>query len=460
MNYIQILSDCWAYGTSYLPLCGFPTWAAALLPSLGGGEVISMGTRSFRVVQKLGEGGYAVVYLVSQLATAEHPHPDPELRALKRVLVHSEEHFDAVQQEMFVHSAVQHHPNILPLLDYSCSEGGASGAASAPVPALVIPPAPLPQPAFTLGPAAAATAGAAPSQPVGRDGDVGSIVPQSAVPGASLGRGDRVACFLFPVFRDGTLASELDRLGGAGQLLPTADVLSVFCQLANAVAHINAHGYAHRDIKPLNVLIAINPDHPASRQRQQTQQQRGGLDNAGARGGGGGGRMDVGDLEAGVALTWPRGDSDIGHRYRCVLMDFGSARARRLQAHCSAPYRAPELFDVPSPGSLDFAAADVWALGASLFHVMYGEPPFARAMNAAGGSLALAVLNCAIGWPRPPSPTYPPELHQLVQSAMAPEPSARPSAAQLAEMAAALVLKDLQDPAPQQLGITSGQPKR
>ena len=63
-----------------------------------------------------------------------------------------------------------------------------------------------------------------------------------------------------------------------------------------------------------------------------------------------------------------------------------------LQAHCSAPYRAPELLDVPSPATLDYGAVDVWALGATLFHVMYGEPPFHRAMSAAGGSLALAVL--------------------------------------------------------------------
>ncbi len=38
------------------------------------------------------------------------------------------------------------------------------------------------------------------------------------------------------------------------------------------------------------------------------------------------------------------------------------------------------------------ARSDVWALGATLFHLMYGEPPFQRAMNAAGGSLALAAL--------------------------------------------------------------------
>jgi serine/threonine kinase 16 len=36
-------------------------------------------------LHQLGEGGYAVVYLVSEMQPPEHPHPDPELRALKKV---------------------------------------------------------------------------------------------------------------------------------------------------------------------------------------------------------------------------------------------------------------------------------------------------------------------------------------------------------------------------------------
>ncbi|EFJ44111.1 hypothetical protein VOLCADRAFT_118882 [Volvox carteri f. nagariensis] len=538
MNYGQLLWDCWAYGSSYLPLCGLTNWAAAFLPSLGGGEIIPVGTRKFRVIQKLGEGGYAVVYLVSELATAEHPHPDPEPRALKRVFIHSAEQFDAVQQEMLVHSAVQHHPNILPLLDYCCSGAlrtsspSATTAATAAgdmmiramhlptsscsssVQAVIRPPAPLPPP---LAPAAAtapqplqypsaAAAAAAADGPGGSDSNTGAMIPVStggdggaygmvSDAGGGQGGGDdggggggadqrRVACFLFPVFREGTLASELERLGvgagggggGRGQqqrpgMLPTAEVLSLFGQLARAVAHIHAQGYAHRDIKPLNVLIATTTTTTTSSSGHRA------LKHLHREGGPGrlfptpglGVGVEAEDVEAGVALAGSGAGeasaADWGPRYRCVLMDFGSARPRRLvvssrsealraqedaEAHCSAPYRAPELFDVPSPATLDLAAADVWSLGASLFHIMYGEPPFHRAMNTAGGSLALAVINCAIGWPRGPAPAYLPELHQLVLTAMAPEPSARPSAAQLAEMAAALALRGLSDPAHQQ----------
>jgi serine/threonine protein kinase len=37
----------------------------------------------------------------------------------------------------------------------------------------------------------------------------------------------------------------------------------------------------------------------------------------------------------------------------------------RLQAHSTATYRAPELFDVPSHCTLS-AKVDVWALGSTL----------------------------------------------------------------------------------------------
>lgn len=36
-----------------------------------------------------------------------------------------------------------------------------------------------------------------------------------------------------------------------------------------------------------------------------------------------------------------------------------------LQAHCTAPYKAPELFDVPSQCTID-ERVDVWSLGCLL----------------------------------------------------------------------------------------------
>ena len=62
-----------------------------------------------------------------------------------------------------------------------------------------------------------------------------------------------------------------------------------------------------------------------------------------------------------------------------------------VQAHCTAPYKAPELYDVPSQCTID-QRIDVWSLGCVLYFMMYGVSPFERATVEAGGSLALAVI--------------------------------------------------------------------
>ena len=127
-------------------------------------------------------------------------------------------------------------------------------------------------------------------------------------------------------------------------------------------------------------------------------------------------------------------------------MDFGSVTDEQVvisdrlgalqtqenaERHTTAPYRAPELWDVASSCVID-GKVDVWAAGCVLYYMMVGETPFERISNQAGGSLMLSVLNGSYTWPEKLQVSG--KYAAIVQACLTVDPAARPNICEVLRM--------------------------
>ncbi|RAH47007.1 putative serine/threonine protein kinase ENV7 [Aspergillus brunneoviolaceus CBS 621.78] len=109
--------------------------------------------------------------------------------------------------------------------------------------------------------------------------------------------------------------------------------------------------YAHRDIKPGNIMIADDGRTPIL--------------------------MDLGSLAP----------SPIAITSRSLALAVQDTAAE----HSTMPYRAPELFDVKT-GSIIDTKVDIWSLGCTLYACLVGKSPFEARSEETGGSLSMCVL--------------------------------------------------------------------
>ncbi|KAL2357704.1 kinase-like domain-containing protein [Cryomyces antarcticus] len=119
----------------------------------------------------------------------------------------------------------------------------------------------------------------------------------------------------------------------------------------DGVAPGEERAYAHRDIKPGNIMIDDDGKTPIL--------------------------MDLGSLAP--------SPTPITSRSLALAVQDQAAE------HSTMPYRAPELFDVKTGSTID-TKVDIWSLGCTLYACLVGKSPFEARSEETGGSLSMCVL--------------------------------------------------------------------
>ncbi|KAJ1992401.1 Serine/threonine-protein kinase env7 [Dimargaris cristalligena] len=368
-------------------------------------EVLQINGHTYKVLTRLGEGGFSMVYLVRDITSME------EFAVKKIRCAAGTDGYYLAMREVDMYRRFRH-SGIIKLRDVYVAEG-ISGAGSSLIA----------EPRSKSNAAAAASARRRPSS--------------TSAPAV-----DQTVYMFLPYYRRGNLQDwiQTERLEGAAMAEPA--LLRLFRQICEAVQAM--HEYHAEGELPALSQSHTNTSGGGSATSSSTVSPP----------------LSSGDGEAGDSsavesykrasdglLITPYAHRDIkpanimlrDDGITPVLMDLGSSRKARVYIanrqmalqeqddaaeHCSMPYRAPELFDVPTDTTLD-EKVDIWSLGALLYALAYGPSPFESQMNEQGGSIALAVMNGK--YTIPASDPYSPVVSKLIKSMLVTDPAQRPN---------------------------------
>ncbi|OAA67915.1 Protein kinase-like domain protein [Niveomyces insectorum RCEF 264] len=301
-----------------------------------GTPTLKVNNRNFKILRLLGEGGFSYVYLVQDTATAE-------LFALKKIRCpFGAESVAQAMREVEAYRLFAHAEGIIHSIDYSVATERGSGRSSGGnvgggdgwrrrrarqdglhFAALLPPRQPAgpdqrePRQPHAVEAEEVAAADHPQTNPCRRKH--GRVAGSARVAGAD----DE-----FEAEQQRPLMAEEERVGGHGK------------------------SYAHRDIKPGNIMIDDDGTAPVL--------------------------MDLGSLAA----------SPLPITSRSLALATQDTAAE----HSTMPYRAPELFDVKTGTVID-TKVDIWSLGATLYACLVGKSPFELRSDETGGSLAICVLS-------------------------------------------------------------------
>ncbi|EGX92230.1 serine/threonine protein kinase, putative [Cordyceps militaris CM01] len=322
-----------------------------------GSPTLKVNSRSFKILQLLGEriiltplptkGGFSYVYLVEDLSTKEH-------FALKKIRCpFGAESVQQAMREVEAYRLFRHVPNIIPAADHAvATERGADEATKTVyvllpyyrrgnlqdmINANLVNHARFPQGhllTLFLGVCKALRAMHDYHAPPAERMEMGHEADTNPDPSnSSSGRGGRSS----------TKRTEEDE--ETEQERPLMESENQMGQGGKIKA------YAHRDIKPGNIMIDDSGSNPIL--------------------------MDLGSVAP----------SPIPVTSQSIALQIQETAAE----HSTMPYRAPELFDVQTGTVID-TKVDIWSLGCTLFACLVGKSPFEMRSDETGGTLSLCVM--------------------------------------------------------------------
>lgn len=322
-----------------------------------GSPQLKINSRSFKILRLLGEGGFSYVYLVQDKSSSN-------LYALKKIRCpFGQESVSQALKEVEAYSLFAPHPNIIHCIDHSIASDRSDPGAKT---------------VYIL-------------LPYYRRGNLQDLINANLVnhtrfperrlmvlllgickalkamhqykvkggPGGAASQGNAKRIRQEAAMADEDAAEQAGSRSGKGknrsqdseddEAEPLMDDEVTAAQEGVGPGELRA--YAHRDIKPGNVMIGDDGKTPIL--------------------------MDLGSLAP----------SPIPITSRSLALQVQDTAAE----HSTMPYRAPELFDVKTDTVID-TQVDIWSLGCTLYACLVGKSPFEARSEETGGSLSLCVL--------------------------------------------------------------------